>query len=50
VDEATVRETVVCLEHCDRQRFAPPSEDPGEEARFLDRVSALMSAVDRAIR
>jgi hypothetical protein len=50
VDEATVRETMSCLEHCDRQRFAPPSHDAGEEARFLERASALMSTLDRAIR
>ncbi len=50
VDEATVREVLACLEHCDRQRFAPPSGDPGEEVRFLERVSSLMSTLDRAIR
>jgi hypothetical protein len=50
VDEATIRETMSCLEHCDRQRFAPPSHDAGEEARFLERAGALMSTLDRAIR
>jgi hypothetical protein len=50
VDDATVKEMMACLEHCDRQRFSPPSEDPGEEARFLDRVSVVMSSVDRAVR
>jgi hypothetical protein len=50
VDEETVRETMACLDHCDRQRFAPPSGDPGEEARFLERVTSLMSSLDRAIR
>jgi hypothetical protein len=50
VDAAMVREVMSCLEHCDRQRFAPPSHDAGEEARFLDRASELMSTLDRAIR
>jgi hypothetical protein len=50
VDDGTVRETMSCLEHCDRKRFAPPSHDPGEEARFLERASTLMSTLDRAIR
>jgi len=50
VDEATIRETMSCLEHCDRQRFAPPSHDAGEEARFLERAGAVMSTLDRAIR
>jgi hypothetical protein len=50
VDDATVRETMACLDHCDRQRFAPPTGDPGEEERFLERVSTLMSDLDRAIR
>ena len=50
VDEATVGEMMACLDHCDRQRFAPPSGDPGEEARFLERAGSLMSTLDRAIR
>lgn len=50
VADETVRETLACLEHCDRQRFAPPTGDPGEEERFLERASALMSNLDRAIR
>lgn len=50
VADETVRETMTCLEYCDRQRFAPPAGDPGEEERFLDRASSLMSTLDRAIR
>lgn len=50
VDDATVQETMACLDHCDRQRFAPPSTDAGEEARFLERAGVLMSTLDRAIR
>lgn len=50
VDDGTLRETMACLEHCDRQRFAPPSDDTGEETRFLERAGELMSTLDRAIR
>jgi hypothetical protein len=50
VADETVRETVACLEDCDRQRFAPPTGDPGEEERFLERATSLMSTLDRAIR
>ncbi len=50
VPEATVAEVRACLEHCDRQRFAPPGTDPEEKSRFLDRVGGLMTALDREIR
>jgi len=50
VEDATVHEVLACLDLCDRQRFAPPSEDPAEEARFLGRASELMSTLDGAIR
>jgi len=50
VDDGVVRETMAVLDHCDRKRFAPPSQDAGEEARFLERASELMSNLDRAIR
>lgn len=50
VDDATVRETMSCLDHCDRQRFAPPSDDPDEASRLLERASELMSTLDRSIR
>ncbi|MGD8288998.1 MAG: BatD family protein [Gemmatimonadota bacterium] len=50
VGDETVAETLSCLEHSDRQRFAPPTGDPGEEERFLERASSLMSNLDRAIR
>ena len=50
VGESTVQEMLSCLDLCDRQRFAPPSEDPSEEARFLERATALMSTLDGAIR
>jgi hypothetical protein len=49
--EEHVREDVRrCLEHCDRQRFAPPGGDPEEKSRFLDRTGELMTTLDRAIR
>lgn len=50
VEEAAVRELMACLDHCDRKRFAPRSEDPGEESLTLSRASAIMSTLDRAIR
>lgn len=49
VSEATVAEVRACLEHCDRQRFAPPGTDPVEKARFMDRVAGVMAAVDKGI-
>ena len=50
VADAQVSELRSCLELCDRQRFAPPSDDPGEKTRLLDRVGGLMTALDREIR
>lgn len=49
VADAQVSELRSCLELCDRQRFAPPSDDPGEKTRLLDRVGGLMTALDREI-
>jgi hypothetical protein len=49
VSEEVVTEVVACLDHCDRQRFAPPGSDPEEEARFLKRVGALMTGLNRAV-
>jgi hypothetical protein len=50
VPPATVAEVRACLEHCDVQRFAPPGTDPQEKSRFLERVGALMTALDKAVR
>jgi hypothetical protein len=50
VEDAVVRELRACLDVCDHQRFAPPSDDTGEEARFLRRTGSLMTDLDRAIR
>jgi hypothetical protein len=50
VDAATVTELQECLEHCDRQRFAPPGSDPQEKTRFLERAGRLMTDLDRSIR
>ena len=50
VGDTTMDEIRGCLEHCDRQRFAPPEADPEEKARFLERVADLMMDLDRAIR
>jgi hypothetical protein len=48
--ESTVTEVMGCLDHCDRQRFAPPDADIEEQARFLARASAAMTALDREVR
>jgi hypothetical protein len=45
-----IREITECLEHCDRQRFAPPETDVREEARFLDRVARVMTDLNREVR
>ncbi len=48
--EEVIREISDCLDHCDRQRFAPPQEDAREEARFLDRVGEVMTRLNREVR
>jgi hypothetical protein len=50
VPESTIAEVRACIEHCDRQRFAPPGTDPEEKSRFLDRVGGLMTLLDREMR
>ena len=50
VAAAHISELRSCLELCDRQRFAPPSDDSEEKTRLLDRVGGLMTALDREIR
>jgi hypothetical protein len=50
VPDATVADVRSCLEHCDLQRFAPQPTDQQEKTRFLDRVGAVMTTVDKAIR
>lgn len=50
VDETVRVDVRSCLEHCDRQRFAPPGADPEEKSRFLDGAAELMTRLDRAIR
>jgi hypothetical protein len=50
VGDDTMVEISACLEHCDRQRFAPPEADSEEKARFLERVANLMMDLDRVIR
>ncbi|HCR04427.1 MAG TPA: hypothetical protein DIU18_04505 [Gemmatimonadetes bacterium] len=50
VGDTTMDEIKGCLEHCDRQRFAPPEVDSEEKARFLERVGHLMVDLDREIR
>lgn len=50
VAPALVDRIAACLDHCDRQRFAPRAADRGEMARFLDEASAIMSELDGAVR
>lgn len=50
VPTSTISELAACLEHCDRQRFAPPATDSGERARFMERAGSLMTRLDREIR
>ena len=49
ISEEVMQEVFACLEHCDRQRFAPPTADAGEEARFLKRVSETMTDLSREL-
>jgi hypothetical protein len=50
VDDSTRDEVQDCLEHCDRQRFAPPTANEAERNRFLERVGSVMGSLDRALR
>jgi len=47
--EDVIQEVGACLDHCDRQRFAPPESDAEEEARFLDRVAGVMTDLNREV-
>ncbi|MEM7414636.1 MAG: BatD family protein [Gemmatimonadota bacterium] len=38
------------LDHCDRQRFAPPTVDTAERERFLEEAAELMGVLDRELR
>ena len=48
--EEVVEEISACLDHCDRQRFAPPGTDAREETRFLDRVGRVMTDLNREVK
>ncbi len=50
VSASTTSEFAACLQHCDRQRFAPPAADPGERVHFLERAGTLVTRLDREIR
>ena len=50
VSAGVVEEVRACLDHSDRQRFAPPSSDRSERDGFLERVGAVMSALDKELR
>ena len=46
VEEAATAEYFACLEHCDRQRFAPSGGGAEECGAFLARAEAAMTALD----
>jgi len=50
VDDATRASLRDCLEHCDRQRFAPSGSGGEERSRILEQASELMVALDRRLR
>ncbi len=50
VSQESRDEVRACLDHCDRQRFAPGSDATGERDRFLGRVGDLMGAIDQEVR
>jgi hypothetical protein len=50
VAAGAVAEVRACLEHCDRQRFAPQPTDQHEKSRILERVGTLMTTLDKAVR
>jgi hypothetical protein len=50
VSDPIAKEVVDCLEHCDRQRFAPATAGVEERGRFLERASNAMTSLDREIR
>ncbi len=47
VPEKVVQEVMECLSRCDLQRFAPETDGSGEEKRFLEKVSGLMTELNR---
>ena len=49
VSDAVAQEFSACLDRCDRQRYGPEAGDPGEAARFLERVSTAMAGLNREI-
>lgn len=49
--DANTREALQdCLDHCDRERFAPGNTGSEERTRLLERAASLMTALDRAVR
>ncbi|MFC1639250.1 BatD family protein [Gemmatimonadota bacterium] len=49
VSQELIDEYFGCLEHTDRQRFAPAEADENVMSEFLTRVEAAMSALDRGL-
>jgi hypothetical protein len=50
VSDEAVQEVSACLSFCDLQRFAPPTSEAEEEARFLERVAQAMTTLTREVK
>ncbi len=50
VPDVTATALRECLDHCDRQRFAPPDTDTSERTAFLEQASTLMTTLDGELR
>jgi hypothetical protein len=49
VSQSVIDDYFACLDHCDRQRFAPSDPDESTMTEFLGRVESAMSALDREL-
>ncbi len=49
VSEETIEAYFACLDHCDRQRFAPSEPNESQMADFLERAESAMSMLDREL-
>lgn len=49
VSREVADEVLACLDHCDLNRFAPERDDAEAESRFLERVSKVMTELNRGM-
>ncbi len=49
VSQEVAEEALACLGHCDLQRFAPERDGAEAESRFLERVSKVMTELNRGM-